>query len=302
MKQIFGGLLLTALLAGCVQAPAAPVSTATSTSAASSTSTTGAAEYLSTAQVTKVGTCFDWEEIPVDFDLTELSELLHQAADSLLPEEETADLTRNEFWWAELELDQGTLEANVLAGTEQEGLIYFRYTDAQGERTEFYADAPELALQLRQCWCREGQVDREMLSLVQDAIDQEAQVICQAKNGGVLSPESPEFTGGQVADFAPYRSYDDLTDGTVYLYTLDLALTCNHPERIGLAGGIWVDDQGRLRDNYQLAYMEITLRDGQVVHTTFFAEDALGGESEDQEENIRSCLLWALEQPSNEHF
>lgn len=115
--------------------------------------------------------------------------------------------------------------------------------------------------------------------------------MCQEYNASFAALEGPEFTGGQVAELSLLRNYDDLTEGRVSLYTLDLALTCNHPERIGLAGGIWVDDQGRLRNNGCLAYMVVVERENIIEQVRFLADDEMAA-TDDQ--TIRECLSWVL--------
>ena len=68
---------------------------------------------------------FIWTEA----QLSELSRLLREGLKSPLPKEETDSLKGNEFWVFSLTTEEGELSANVLAGSDQQGIVCLSTSD-----------------------------------------------------------------------------------------------------------------------------------------------------------------------------
>ena len=121
-------------------------------------------------------------------------------------------------------------------------------------------------------------MDRNMLSQVQDRIDQKITQMCADANVYYEETGTPSanFTGGDIVDFQLQGAFEAPGGNMAYLYSLDIALVCQYPERIALAGGAYADEQGRMRDHYQLAEMAILEEDGVVSKCVFLAGDTIG--------------------------
>ena len=179
-----------------------------------------------------------------------------------------------EFW----QFRTGPVHLNALAGAEQEGYLLVTLSDDAGWESSFAVYHPDLWDNVRQLFRREGQVDRNMLSQVQDRIDQKITQMCADANVYYEETGTPSanFTGGDIVDFQLQGAFEAPGGNMAYLYSLDIALVCQYPERIALAGGAYADEQGRMRDHYQLAEMAILEEDGVVSKCVFLAGDTIG--------------------------
>lgn len=179
-----------------------------------------------------------------------------------------------EFW----QFRTGPVHLNALAGAEQEGYLLVTLSDDAGWESSFAVYHPDLWDNVRQLFRREGQVDRNMLSQVQDRIDQKITQMCADANVYYEETGTPSanFTGGDIVDFQLQGAFEAPGGNMAYLYSLDIALVCQYPERIALAGGTYADEQGRMRDHYQLAEMAILEEDGVVSKCVFLAGDTIG--------------------------
>ena len=179
-----------------------------------------------------------------------------------------------EFW----QFRTGPVHLNALAGAEQEGYLLVTLSDDAGWESSFAVYHPDLWDNVRQLFRREGQVDWNMLSQVQDRIDQKITQMCADANVYYEETGTPSanFTGGDIVDFQLQGAFEAPGGNMAYLYSLDIALVCQYPERIALAGGAYVDEQGRMRDHYQLAEMAILEEDGAVSKCVFLAGDTIG--------------------------
>lgn len=227
-------------------------------------------------------------------DRTALLDALRQGAQSPLPPEQ---FQSTELWM----FHSGPVQLNALAGAEQEGyLLVFLYGES-GQMESFVFQNQELWDQVRLLFRHEGTVDQGMLARVQDRIDTKIVQLCEERGSYYEETDalSPNFTGGDVVDFQLQAAYD-LPDGdTAYLYSLDLAIVCQYPERLVLAGGDYADDQGRLRNNYLIANLAILEEGGEISKCVFLVGDTIGilGSNETTGEvDLRQGTLAALEQ------
>ena len=172
----------------------------------------------------------------------------------------------------------GPVHLNALAGTEQEGYLLVTLSDDAGWESRFAVYHPDLWDNVRQLFRREGQVDWNMLTQVQDRIDQKITQMCADANAYYEETGTPpaNFTGGDIVDFQLQGAFEAPGGNMAYLYSLDIALVCQYPQRMALAGGAYADEQGRMRDHYQLAEMAILEEDGAVSKCVFLAGDTIG--------------------------
>ena len=212
------------------------------------------------------------------------AQLLRQDMDHALPAD---GFQSNEFWtWT----DSATMAFCALAGEEQKDcvLVYLYPDTPEEERLEYVLLSPDLWNAIVQNYHHDGTVDQEMLARVRPQIDALTERLCRD-----MAESGPAFavTSGEVVDFNQLYRYDNLSfsPGTAYLYSLDIALSGADLSQIFMAGGIWVDSEGRLRDNYSIAYAAILEENGEITKTVFLSGDAVSvwGYSEDGQDEFR---------------
>lgn len=211
-----------------------------------------------------------------------IARLLRQDMDQAM---EPDTFQSNEFWtWT----DSVTVSLCALAGPAQQDYVLVELYSSTGPTLEYALYSPELWAYILQHYHTDWEVDQEMLPRIQSRLDALIQQRCRetAERG-----PGYEVTGGDVTALKRLYTYDDLdfSPGTAYLYDLRIALTGADLTQIHMAGGEWVDDLGRLRDDYLVAYAAILEEDGEIVKVVFLAGDAVSvwGYSEEGTDEFR---------------
>lgn len=223
--------------------------------------------------------------------LSAISQLLHEGLKVPLSNEKASTLRSNEFWRFSLITDTGELSANVLAGSDQQGIVHLSTSDGASAAIR----SPEMVELLLKGLCVEGPVDQELLVLLQPAIEERIQQMCSMYNEAV---DDVQYIDGQVVQLEPIYQEAGTNGEEYYLFSSDVAMICKYPENIQLFDGMWVDDQGRMRDHYNWAYITAEIKDGAAVHTAFLLGDEVVPDG--SEEELRDAMMSALSRENME--
>lgn len=211
-----------------------------------------------------------------------IARLLRQDMDQAM---EPDTFQSNEFWtWT----DSVTVSLCALAGPAQQDYVLVQLYSLTEPTLEYALYSPQLWADILQHYHTDWEVDQEMLPRIRSRLDDLIQKQCRE-----TAERGPGFavTGGDVTALKRLYTYDDLdfSPGTAYLYDLRIALTGADLTQIHMAGGEWVDDLGRLRDDYAVAYAAILEEDGEIVKVVFLAGDAIAvwGYSEEGADEFR---------------
>ncbi len=243
-------------------------------------------ESFSESTITSVSALDNDTFVWTESQLSEMSQLLREGLKSPLPKEEADSLKENAFWVFSLATEEGELSANVLAGAKQRGIVRLATSDGASAAIR----SPELAELLLEGLCVEGPVDQDLLVLLQPAIQERIRQYCEMYNQNADS--DVQYIDGQVVQLEPIYRETGTNGETYYLLSSDVAMICKHPENIQLFDGMWVDSQGRMRDDYQWAYIAAEIKDGTAVHTAFLLGDEVIPDGTDEE--LRSVMMDAL--------
>lgn len=230
---------------------------------------------------------FTWTEA----QLSEMSQLLHEGLKAPLSNEKASTLRSNEFWRFSLITDTGELSANVLAGAEQQGIICFSTSNGKSVAIQ----SPKMAELLLEGLHVEKPVNQDLLVLLQPAIEERIQQMCSMYNEAV---DDVQYIDGKVVELEPIYTETGINGEEYYLISSDIAMICEHPENIQLFDGMWVDDQGRMRDHYNWAYIAAEIKDGAAVHTAFLLGDEVVPDG--SEEELRDAMMSALSRENME--
>lgn len=230
----------------------------------------------------------DWrrqmEDRLADMGDGSIVQLLHRDMDQAM---EPDAFHSNEFWtWT----DSTTVSLCALAGETQKEhvLVRLHSTGAWPNDLEYALYSPELWAYVLQHYHTDWEVDQEMLSRIRSRVDTLIERQCRetAERGTGYA-----VTGGEVTALKRLYTYNDLdfSPGTAYLYDLRIALTGADLTQIHMSGGEWVDDLGRLWNDYAVAYAAILEEDGEIVKVVFLAGDAISvwGYSEEGGDEFR---------------
>ena len=114
---------------------------------------------------------------------------------------------------------------------------------------------------------------------------------------GELNEFSPDanFTAAELRAFEAITTYDDIFDGTVYVYQTDIAYLVENIESTVFAGGMGVDSQGRV------VYCDVDTifvaahQGDEILFSTFISREAYyGGTEEMQQQNGYEAVSQAV--------
>jgi len=219
--------------------------------------------------------------------------LLNQAAARLIEHETLSlDITKS-LWWLTIELggEQASQykdnSISLNAGLE-ENVVSITFATCT-----LYTDNAALYTLMRTANDYKMPIDEQALDRFLPYIKPRIDSLIDRLNA--FSPGN--CTGADMIGFYQRARYDDLTDGTVYVYNVQYGFILNDLSKAPWAGGPYVDSTLRFRgyDNY--SYFIALERDGEITFTTFLGYDIYIAETEEgQEDAGRYCISQAIEQ------
>lgn len=218
---------------------------------------------------------------------------LNEAAAQLIEHKTlTLDITKS-LWWLTIELggEQAAQykdnSISLYAGLE-ENVVSITFATCT-----LYTDNAALYTLVRTAHDYEMPIDEQALGRFLPYITPRIDSLISRLNA--FSPGN--CTGADIIGFYQRARYDDLTDGTVYVYNVEYAFVLNDLSKAPWAGGPYVDSTLRFRgyDNY--SYFIALECDGEITFTTFLGYDIYIAETEEgQEDAGRYWISQAIEQ------
>ena len=169
----------------------------------------------------------------------------------------------------ETETTEGTI--NICAST-RENIVKIFCSPSE----PLYCESPLLYNLVANIYDTQLRLDKVTLSHYEPFMEETLNARLEALNKS--SPKA-EVTQAKARGFEFLATYDDIFDGTVYVYQTDVAYLVKNPENIVFAGGMALDGQGRIV-NCDVDTIFVAAHKGdEILFTTFISGEAYHGET-----------------------
>lgn len=228
-----------------------------------------------------------------EVDAAEIARLIGAATTKRINREEQI----RTFWTLELYLSGGPYNFNT--GTDEwlsirtgpeENIVEIIYHSETGEYTFLYCEDEALYQFVRGTYTTEESVDEAAFARFGDILQAKAQETVDRSEEDANEFYPLPYTGYEIIYLKLVETFEK--DGAAYeVYEWHVAFLHEDPMKAGLAGGMWIDSELRVRDVEGDAYFVLCTSGDTVAHEFFFWDLYFGPDEETGRENAHDTIV-----------
>ncbi len=227
-----------------------------------------------------------------EVDASEIAALLNDAVKNRIGRQENKFF----FWTLELYLSGGPVYntgtdewLRISAGVE-ENLVLITYHSEAGEYSFLYCEDEALYQFVRGTYTTEESVDETAFSRFGDILQAKAQETVDRSKESANEFYPLPYTGYEIIYLKLVETFEK--DGAAYeVYEWHVAFLHENPMKAGLAGGMWIDSELRVRDVEGDTYFVLCTSGDTVEHEFFFWDLYFGPDEETGRFNAHETIL-----------